>query len=194
MHTAYAYCTWDACNRTEALWVHRLMFVLLGLSDCRMQLLTYLRYIPALPVHKCEKDALVRRQRGLEDSYPSLAGRWGDQVDSTQRESALTTTLQLLPRWTLPSGLMNRTCGWIGPALFLNEHVYQAARPTRCWWMEAKRRRDTQQLMRLSCKTTHTYIQPTQTAWPHANSSLRTAKKSDRSKSGSKTLSLIVLE
>lgn len=63
-------------NRTEALWVHRLlMFVLLGLSDCRMQLLTYLRYIPALPVHKCEKDALVRRQRGPEDSYPSLAGR-----------------------------------------------------------------------------------------------------------------------
>lgn len=51
------------------------LFVLLGLSDCRMQLLTYLRYIPALPVHKCEKDALVRRQRGPEDSYPSLAGR-----------------------------------------------------------------------------------------------------------------------
>ncbi len=90
-------------NRTEALWVHRLMFVLMGLSDCRMQLLTYLCYIPALPVHKCEKDALVRRQKGPEDSYPSLAGRWGDQVDSTQRESNLTSTLQLLTRWTLPS-------------------------------------------------------------------------------------------
>lgn len=104
MHTAYAYCTWDAWEtETEALWVHRLMFVLLGLSDCRMQLLTYLRYIPALPVYKCEKDALVRRQKGPEDSYPSLAGRWGDQVDSTQRESDLTTTLQILPRWALPS-------------------------------------------------------------------------------------------
>lgn len=47
----------------------------IGLRGDKMQLLTYLRYIPALPVHKCEKDALVRRQRGPEDSYPSLAGR-----------------------------------------------------------------------------------------------------------------------
>ncbi len=172
------------------------MFVLSGLSDCRMQLLTYLRYIPALPVHKCEKDALVRRQRGPEDSYPSLAGRWGDQVDSTQRESDLTTTLQLLPRRTLPSPALraHEQNMWMDqPALFLNEYVYQAAQPSRCWWMEAKRRRDTQRLMRLSCKTTHTYIQPTQTAWPHANSPLCTAKKSDGSKSDSKTSSLIVL-
>ena len=46
---------------------------------------TYLNYIlPAHPDHNCEKDALVRRQRGLEGSYPSLSGRWGDQVDGTQ--------------------------------------------------------------------------------------------------------------
>lgn len=154
----------------------------IGLSGGRMQLLTYLRYIPALPVHKCEKDALVRRQRGPEDSYPSLAGRWGDQVDSTQRESDLTTILQLLPRWTLPSllrsELMSRTGGWMGPELLLlllNECVYQAVWPYRCWWMEAKRWRDKQRLMRLLYKTTHPYIaQPTRTAWlllwiPHAN-------------------------
>lgn len=37
---------------------------------------TYLNYIlPAHPDHNCEKDALVRRQRGLEGSYPSLSGR-----------------------------------------------------------------------------------------------------------------------
>lgn len=42
---------------------------------------TYLHYIPAHPDHKCEKDALVRRQRGPEGSYPSLSGRRGDQVD-----------------------------------------------------------------------------------------------------------------
>lgn len=135
----------------------------MGLSDCRMQLLTYLRYIPALPVHKCEKDALVRRQRGPEDSYPSLAGRWGDQVDSTQRESDLTTTLQLLPRWHCPlllSGLMNRACGWIEPTLFLNEYVYQAAWPSRCWWMEAKQRRDIQRLMRPPIHTSSPHRQP----------------------------------
>lgn len=46
---------------------------------------TYLHYIlPAHPDHNCEKDALVRRQRGPEGSYPSLSGRWGDQVDWTQ--------------------------------------------------------------------------------------------------------------
>lgn len=46
---------------------------------------TYLHYIlPALPDHNCEKDALVRRQRGPEGSYPSLSGRWGDQVDWAQ--------------------------------------------------------------------------------------------------------------
>lgn len=145
----------------------------IGLSGGRMQLLTYLHYIPALPVHKCEKDALVRRQRGPEDSYPSLAGRWGDQVDSTQRESDLTTILQLLPRWTLPSlllsELMSRTGGWIGPALLLllllNEYVYQAVCPYRCWWMEAKRWRDIQRLMRLLHKTAHPYLQPTRIAW-----------------------------
>lgn len=37
---------------------------------------TYLHYIlPAHPDHNCEKDALVRRQRGPEGSYPSLSGR-----------------------------------------------------------------------------------------------------------------------
>lgn len=46
---------------------------------------TYLHYIlPAHPDHNCEKDALVRRQRGPEGSYPSLSGRRGDQVDWTQ--------------------------------------------------------------------------------------------------------------
>lgn len=160
-------------NRTEALWVHRLMFVLLGLSDCRMQLLTYLRYIPALPVHKCEKDALVRRQRGPEDSYPSLAGRWGDQVDSTQRESDLTTTLQLLPRWKLPS-----------PALRAHEQNMWMDRPrSLSKWVCLSGCSASEVLMNGSeaeawhtaadetvFKKTYTYIQPTQTAWPHANS------------------------
>lgn len=46
---------------------------------------TYLHYIlPAHPDHNCEMDALVRRQKGPEGSYPSLSGRWGDQVDWTQ--------------------------------------------------------------------------------------------------------------
>lgn len=46
---------------------------------------TYLRYIlPAHPHHNCEKDALVRRQKGPEGSYPGLSGRWGDQIDWTQ--------------------------------------------------------------------------------------------------------------
>lgn len=46
---------------------------------------TYLRYIlPAHPDHNCEKDALVRRQKGPEGSYPGLSGRWGDQIDWTQ--------------------------------------------------------------------------------------------------------------
>lgn len=37
---------------------------------------TYLHYIlPAHPDHNCEKDALVRRQKGPEGSYPSLSGR-----------------------------------------------------------------------------------------------------------------------
>lgn len=46
---------------------------------------TYLHYIlPAHPDHNCEKDALVRRQRGPEGSYQSLSMRWGDQIDWTQ--------------------------------------------------------------------------------------------------------------
>lgn len=46
---------------------------------------TYLRYIlPAHPDHNCEKDALVRRQKGPEGSYPGLSGRWGDQIDWAQ--------------------------------------------------------------------------------------------------------------
>lgn len=46
---------------------------------------TYLSYIlPAHPDHNCEKDALVRRQKGPEGSYPGLSGRWGDQIDWTQ--------------------------------------------------------------------------------------------------------------
>lgn len=61
---------------------------------------TYLHYfLPAHPDHYCEKDALVRRKRAPEGSYPGLSGRRGDYVDWTQIKSLLYFKMVPFLKW-----------------------------------------------------------------------------------------------
>lgn len=58
--------------------MYRTVLLVVGKDDAH----TYLHYfLPAHPDHYCEKDALVRRKRAPEGSYPGLSGRRGDYVD-----------------------------------------------------------------------------------------------------------------